>query len=72
VIATNRRPTPATVTVRGLPDWARTGRSYPGGRNVGARDGRVRLELGGWGVRVFRFTRPAADPAPLRVTGRAL
>jgi hypothetical protein len=60
IIATNRRPTSATVTVRGLPTWARSGRSYPAGRFVSARDGRVRLELGAWGVRVLRFTRPAA------------
>lgn len=60
IIATNRRPTSATVTVRGLPTWATSGRSYPAGRFFSARDGRVRLELGAWGVRVLRFTRPAA------------
>jgi hypothetical protein len=59
VIVTNRRTTPATVLVRGLPPWARTGRTYPGGQGVRARDGRLRLELGDWGVRVVRFVAPA-------------
>ena len=57
VIATNRTATPATVTVRGLPAWARRGRPYPGGGAVRARNGALRLELGGWGVRVIRFSR---------------
>jgi hypothetical protein len=58
VIVTNRRSAPATVTVRGLPSWTRTGRTHPGGRRVRAGDGRLRVELGGWGVQVVRFVRP--------------
>lgn len=59
VIATQRGPTGASVTIRGLPAWARAGRSYPGGRLVSARNGRLRVSLPGWGVQVMRFTQPA-------------
>jgi hypothetical protein len=57
VIAAHRRGTKATVTVRGLPSWARLGRTYPGGKTVRATSGRIRLSFPAWGVRVVRFVR---------------
>ncbi len=57
VIATHRRAAKATVTVRGLPSWARVGRTYPGGKKVRATKGHVRLSFPAWGVRVVRFVR---------------
>jgi hypothetical protein len=58
VITTNRTPSAARTRVSGLPSWARLGRTYPAGTIVRARAGRVELSLGGWGVRVLRFTQP--------------
>jgi hypothetical protein len=63
VIVTNRRGTPATVSVRGLPGWARHGRVFPRGEDVFAAGGRLSLELKDWGVRVVRFVRPGPRPA---------
>ena len=60
VIATQRGPSGATVTVRGLPAWARVGRRYPAGPPVIARGGRIRAHLDGWQVLVLRFTQPAS------------
>lgn len=44
-----------TVTIRGLPPWARAGRLYPTGARVAAKDRRITLRFPGWGVRVIRF-----------------
>jgi hypothetical protein len=57
VIAVHRGPGAATVSLRGLPAWARSGRAYPGGPIVSARGGILRDHLPGWGVRVYRFRR---------------
>ena len=50
---------PATVTIRGLPAWAKIGHLYPGGRQVTAKNGAVTQRFPGWGVRVIRFVRPS-------------
>ena len=60
VIATRRGPSGATVTIRGLPTWARIGRRHPSGRAVTAHGGQIRTHLDGWGVVVLRFTQPAS------------
>jgi hypothetical protein len=57
VIAVHREPGTATVSLRGLPAWARSGRAYPGGPLVSARGGTLRDHFPGWGVRVYRFRR---------------
>jgi hypothetical protein len=58
VIVTRRAPTAATVTVRGLPRWARVGHRYPNGRGLVAHGGQLRAHLDGWEVLVLRFTQP--------------
>lgn len=57
LIATHRRGAKATVTIRGLPSWARAGRTYPGGKRIRAAKGRVSLSFPAWGVRIVRFVR---------------
>ena len=57
VLAAHRGADAETVTIRGVPTWARTGLTYPGGRVVLAGNGRIRDRFPGWGVRVYRFTR---------------
>jgi hypothetical protein len=57
VLATRRGPASARVTMRGLPSWARVGRTYPGGARVRAKEGRLTLPFAGWGVRIVRFAR---------------
>jgi len=57
VIAVRRGPGAATVSLRGLPAWARSGRAYPSGPLVSARGGTLRDRIPGWGVRVYRFRR---------------
>lgn len=57
VLAAHGGRAAATVTIRGLPKWARIAYRYPGGRAILARDGRIRDRFTPWGVRVYRFTR---------------
>ena len=57
VLATHMGPRAATVTLGGLPLWARNGRVYPSGAAISARAGRLRHQFPGWGVRVYRFRR---------------
>jgi hypothetical protein len=59
VIAAHSGKRPETVTISGLPSWARTGRLYPAGVDVRAQGGKVTQRFPGWGVRVIRFVRPA-------------
>ncbi len=56
VLAAHSGKLPKTVTIRGLPAWAKVGRLYPGGQRVAARNGTVTQAFGGWGVRVIRFS----------------
>lgn len=57
VLATHTGPHAATVSLRGLPLWARNGRVYPSGDAISARAGSLRDHFRGWGVRVYRFRR---------------
>jgi len=57
VLAAHNGSRAETVTIRGLPPWARTGRLYPSGQKVVAKEGRIRQPFLGWGVRAIRFTR---------------
>ncbi len=57
VIAAHSGKRAERVTIRGLPRWARTGRLYPSGARVTAKDRRITLRFPGWGVRVIRLSR---------------
>jgi hypothetical protein len=57
VLAAHRGPGAATVSLHGLPAWARNGRVYPDGPVISACGGTLRDRFPGWGVRVYRFRR---------------
>ena len=56
ILAALRGRRAEVVEIKGLPGWARAGRTYPDGRRVLAGAGRLRDRFPGWGVRVYRFT----------------